>query len=51
VLAEGNLAKRNHGVKKKNEISKKSRSRSARVSAALRAIAEADIKKNGIKKI
>ena len=49
------ISAKNHGVnenvEKKNATRKKSRSRSARVSAALRAIAIADVEKNGIKKI
>ena len=49
------IAAKNHGVnenvEKKNATRKKSRSRCARVSEALRAIAIADVEKNGIKKI
>ena len=49
------ISAKNHGVnenvEKKNATRKKPRSRSARVSAALRAIAIADVEKNGLKKI
>ena len=48
------ISAKNHGVKnngKKNATRKKPRSRSARVSEALRAIAIADVNENGIKKI
>ena len=48
------ISAKNHGVNENVEkiaTRKKSISRSARVSAALRAIAIADVEKNGIKKI
>ena len=49
------ISAKNHGVnenvEKKNATRKKPSSRSARVSAALRAIAIADVNENGIKKI
>ena len=48
------ISAKNHGVNEnveKNATRKKPRSRSARVSEALRAIAIADVSANGLKKI